>query len=86
MREKWREKGQREKEKKKQKEYVDEREAVYKEAMKEFVSPGVKVDSPGLEMRGGPPNRTRVVEVGRRGGLGLWSSVTQRAEGLRLAS
>lgn len=81
-----REEGQREKGKKKQKEKPVERDAVCTEASIAFVCAGVTVDSPGLEMRGGPPYGAWVVEAGRRGGLGLWSSVTQGAEGLRLAS
>lgn len=73
------EEGQREKERGKQKEKAVERDAVYTEASVEFVYAGVTVDSPRLEMQGGPPYGIWVVDAGRRGGLGLWSSVTQGA-------
>lgn len=60
------------------------REKQLKEKASAFVSPGVEVDSPGLEMRGGPPNGARVVRADRR--EGRFVAVDRWPEGLRLAS
>lgn len=80
--------GQREKEKRKQKEKAVERErdAVYAEASVELCvcrcHGGLTKGWRCKEWGGGPPYGIWVVEAGRRGGLGLWSSVTQRRVGV----